>query len=82
VASRRRFVFASPGGHHGVSGYAGGTCLVELKLFQADGRLQAGKDSRYPAAARPAIYLASSVYFKLGRRWATGARCHEQDCAS
>jgi hypothetical protein len=59
----RRFVFVSPGGARGVSGYAGGPSPVEVEVCQQDAHGRAGSSSRYTAAARPAIYFASSTYF-------------------
>jgi hypothetical protein len=63
VERSRRFVFGSPGGARGVSGYAGGAGIMEMKVYQQDAHGMVGSSSRYTAAARPAIYFASSAYF-------------------
>jgi hypothetical protein len=40
--------------------------FIEMWLFQQDAHGRAGSNPRYTAAARLAIYFASSVFFQLG----------------
>ncbi len=61
AARSRWFVFGSPGKLRGVSGYAGGAIIIEMEVYQQDAHGRAGSSSRHTAAARPAIYFASSA---------------------